>query len=352
MSVRKHTTGAAVALALSATLLTGCLSQSAKPQQDSAKARAERATTPDWITQLPQRNGMAYGVGSMEIYGSVTDAIKRAGDLARVDLVSQLRVTVSGDFSVDTQERSGTGRASEVQQNVRNYVRSQVPDVQLDEVQITETHSDGKYAYALAELDRAQAAARLRRQIGEIDEELRRIGAQQPQGSTLQQLQPLLPALKQFALRDKTSEQLALISTSRSGLALDDDLRALQQRISGLLDQLTVALVALDAGADAVAGGVLEALTQQGLRVENRASADLVFEVSATLSSKAQGGSHYVFADTRVTVRDAGGRALSSFSKQARGVSGLPDVARQTATRNVAALLGDELAVALVDKLR
>src|SRR5690606_23842774 len=111
------------------------------------------------------------------------------------------------------------------------------------------------------------------------------------------------------------SEQLALISTSRSGLALDDDLRALQQRISGLLDQLTVALVALDAGADAVAGGVLEALTQQGLRVENRASADLVFEVSATLSSKAQGGSHYVFADTRVTVRDAGGRALSSFSK-------------------------------------
>src|SRR5690606_25775778 len=102
MSFSKHKAGAAVALALSATLLAGCLPQYAKPQQDSANARDERAMTPDWITQLPQRNGMAYGVGSMEIYGSVTDAIKRAGDLARVDLVSQLRVTVSGDFSVDT----------------------------------------------------------------------------------------------------------------------------------------------------------------------------------------------------------------------------------------------------------
>lgn len=350
MTASRHIPAPLLALLLGLAL-TGCVSQPAKPSKDASE-RAARASTPDWISELPRQSGMAYGVGSMEIYGSLTDATKRAGDLARVDLVSQLRVTVSGDMTVDIQERSGSGRESDVQKNVRNYVRSQVPDVQLDDVQITETHSDGKYAYALAELDRSKAAARLRQQIAGIDEELRRIGAQQPQGTTLQQLQPLLPAMKQFALRDKTSDQLALVSTSRTGVALDDDLRALQQRISGLLDQLTVALVPLDAGAEEVAGGVLEALTRQGLRVENRAGADLVFEVSAVLSSKAQSGSHYVFADTRVTVRDAGGRALSSFSKQARGVSGLPEVARQTAARNVAGLLGDELAVTLVDKLR
>jgi len=42
---------------------------------------------------------------------------------------------------------------------------------------------------------------------------------------------------------------------------------------------------------------------------------------------------------------------LSSFSKQAKGVSGIEDVARQKAARNVAELLGEELAIALVDKI-
>lgn len=340
----------AVALAVGTLLLVGCGSQPTKSQ--TVSDRAESNTTPAWATQPPRKTGMAYGIGSMEIYGSATDAVQRAAELARIDLVSQLRVTVSGDFSSDITETSGTGPTTEVQRNVRSHARSQVPEVQLDEVVIRETHTDARYAYALAELDRQAAAARLHRAIDEQETELRRINALAPRGTTLQQLQPLLPALTVFAAREKNVEQLALVSTRRTSLALPNDLRLLQQRIDTLVDQLRVAIELLDRGAVEISGNVIEALTSQGLRVYDTEHADLIFHVNATLSHREQDRSHYVFIDSRVTIRDQQGRALSSFSKQARGVSGIESVARQTAARNVGQMLSAELAVTLVDHLR
>lgn len=335
-------------LAIAASATVGCLPQNSKPQND--QSAASQSASPSWLTNTPEMHGMAYGVGSIEVYGNKTEALKRAGELARIDLVSQLKVTVSGDFSSDITERSGSNRESEVQKVIRNHVRSQVPAVELDEAQIVKTHIDAQYAYALAELDRAKAAARLRRDLLEIDDQLQVIAAKQPQGTRLQQLQPLLPALTLFAKRDRIGERLALVSMDRRKPRLGDDLVALQDRINTLIDQLEVTISLQNDGAEEIGGGIIEALTNQGLRVAD-AGADLVFEVTAVLTSKQKNGSNYVFADSRVTIRDGGGRALSSFSKQAKGVSGLEEVARQKAARNVAKMLGQELAVALVDKI-
>jgi len=346
-SLLKNALQKTLVLAIAATATVACMPQNSKPQSDSA---AVSNGSPSWLTNTPEMPGMAYGVGSIEVYGNKTDALKRAGELARVDLVSQLKVTVSGDFSSDVTELSGTNRETEVRRVVRNYVRSQVPAAELDEAQIIKTHLDGQYAYALAELDRAQAAARLRRDIADIDEQLTDIAARQPQGTTLQQLQPLLPALTLFAKRERVGERLALVSMDRRQPRLDSDLQALQQRINVLIDRLQVSISLLDDGAEEIGGGIIEALTDQGMRVTNN-GADLIFEVNAVLSGKEQRGSFYVFADSRVTIRDGNGRALSSFSKQAKGVSGIEDVARQKAARNVAELLGEELAIALVDKI-
>lgn len=342
---------ATLTLGLAAGLLTGCVSGNSKPAKDVQQS-ARAAHMPDWVSQPPRQNGMAYGVGSMEIYGDVAAAVKRASELARVDLVSQLKVTVSGDFSNDTTEISGSGRETQVLRTVRNYVRSQVPPVELDDVVISDTYSDGKYAYALAELDRAQAAAHLRRDMLEVEQQITDIGNLQTSGTRLQQLQPLLPALKLYGKRERLAERLQLVSTSRHAEPLSADLLALQDRIYRQIDQLQVELVATDSGASEISGGVLEALTSQGLRVQEGAGADLRFDVSAALSSKAQDGNQYVFADARLIIRDGSGRVLSSFSKQAKGVSGVADVARQKAAREVAKLIGDELAVTLVDKIR
>lgn len=336
-------------LALAVSAGVGCMPHSSKPQDDSPAALSQ-AGAPSWLTNTPAMPGMAYGVGSIEVFGNKTDALKRAGELARVDLVSQLKVTVSGDFSSDVTEISGSNRDSEVRRVMRNHVRSQVAPVELDEAQIIKTHLDGRYAYALAELDRAKAAARLRRDISDVEQQLADIALLQPQGTRLQQLQPLLPALTLFAKRERIAERLALVSMDRRKPGLNGELQGLQQRIDQLIDQLQVTVSFEDDGAEEISGGIIEALTDQGLRLAD-AGADLVFEVNAVLSSKQQRGSFYVFADSRVTIRDGAGRALSSFSKQAKGVSGLQDVARQKAARNVAKLLGEELAVALVDKI-
>ncbi|WP_430460698.1 LPP20 family lipoprotein [Thalassolituus sp. LLYu03] len=349
--MNKRILTAMVALGLVTGLSSGCMSGNTRPAKDSTST-SKSARTPEWVTQPPQQRGMAYGVGSMEIYGDPAAAIKRATELARVDLVSQLKVTVTGDFSSDTTEISGTGRQTEVMRTVRNYVRSQVPPAELDDAAVSDTYTDSKIAYVLVALDRTQAAAHLRRDILDVEQAITDIGNQPTSGTRLQQLQPLLPALKLFAKREGLSERLQLVSMDRRAAPLSSELRALQDRIYGQIDQLQVELVAVDNGAVEIAGGVLEALTAQGLRIQAGGNADLRFEVAASLSNKAQSGNQYVFVDSRITILDGSGRVLSSFSKQAKGVSGLPEVARQKAAREVATLIGDELAVALVDKIR
>lgn len=307
---------------------------------------------PAWVTQPPQQAGMAYGVASMEIYGNPQAAIARATELARVDLISQLQVTVTGDFSSLQTMKSGTGQASEVRNSISNYVRSQVPTVELNEVRVSDTFVDGRIAYVLVELDRNKEAARLQQKISDLELRLLDLAGKPSAGSTLQQLQPLLPALKLLAEREQLVERLAFVSVSRQSFPALNDVQALQERIYALIDQLVVTVQYEDEGAQELKASLLEALTAQGLRVQDSHRADLSFKLSATLSSKIQGGSHYVFADTRVTILDGNNRVLSSFNKQAKGVSGIALKARQTAAHNAAKAIADELAVTLVDKIR
>lgn len=335
---------------LLAVALFASLSACSQAPASTDDGRGQGMQEPRWITNPPQVPGMAYGVGSMEIYGNKAEAMKRAVQLARVDMISQLKVTVSGDFTNTVEERSATGQESNVQRVMRNHVRSQVARTELDEVPVIKTHTDQTYAYALVELDRNQAAARLKRDMGKLDNELSGIAVLQPQGSSLQKLQPLLPALALFAQREQLNERLMLVSMDRQGEALTQPLMELQQRINGLISELQVSLELKNEDAMAMEGGMLEALTEQGLRI-SRSEPDLIFEISSSLSNRQQNGRMYAFADSRVVLKDGNGRVLSSFSKQARGVSSLADVARQKAAQAVAKLLAEELAVTLASRL-
>merc|ERR1711879_357827 len=294
----------------------------------------------------------------MGVLADPAAAIRRATELGRIDLLSQLRVTVSGDFSSTTTETSGTGKLTTVQKNVRNHVRSQVAPVELEDAVLSDSALANGFAYALVELDRTAAAARFRRLISAVDTELDDFAALTERANVSQQapldaLRSLLPALDVFARREALASQLELVSQNHQSPALSPEHRALQQQIFQRLDQLRVVLNPLNDSAVAMSGDVLEALTEQGLNISDRGNAaDLVMDLSTELSDKKQGGRVYVFATSRLTIRDAEGRALSSLSQTARGVSGLPDLARQKAAAAVAGLLGEELAATLVDKLR
>lgn len=335
--------------------LVACVANSPKTSSDVVskreKAQASLAT-PGWINSPPQKSGYAYGVGSGDLWGDKADAARRAGESARVNLVSQLRVTVSGDFSNTVQERKSTGKQTELVQTVQNTVRSQVPAVELDEVKITDTFFEKKFVYALAELDRVKAASRIKGQITDLEQQVVGINNLPRSGTTLQQLRVVLPALPLLAKRDRLADQLALVGTQRIKPALPNELQQIEQGIYALFNQLQVRISMTNAGAQEIAAGVVEGLTEQGIRISASGSYDLMIEVSANLRPVENKGSYFVFADSRVTIKDADNRVLSSFSKQAKGVSGYPDLAKAKAERSMANILAAELAVALIDRIK
>ena len=332
---------------MSLMLLVGCSSKSVSP---AVSGKSQKV--PHWISQPPQQAGMTYGARVMEVYSNPADAVKRATELGRVDLVSNLKVTVESNFSHSTTETSATDKTTQVQQNVSHYVRSQIPTAELDEVQVSETLVTDNWAYVLVELDRQQAASRLRRNIADIDTDLAAIAQQQPQGNKLQQLQPLLPALKLFAQREALSERLELVSVERRGAVLSAELKALEARIYQQIDGLVVNLEFTNAAAKQLEGSLLEALTAQGLRIQKGQAADLTFAVSGIHTQKQQRGNDYAFIDTQVVIKDSQQRVLNAFSKQAKGVSGMGNMAQQKAIIETAELITNELAVTLADKLR
>lgn len=328
--------------------LAACKSSPSKPSTAELKGAFD---TPEWVTNTPEQQGIAYGTGSADVWGDKNDAVRRAGEAARVNLVSQLRVTISGESSSDIQERKSTGKETELVQTMRNTIRSSVPAVELDEVKITESHVEGKLAYALAELDRQQAASRIRGQINSLEEQIITIDNRPREGSTLDQVRVLLPALQIFAQRERLADQYALVSMQRQKPVLSEELSSIQRQIYSLFDKLQIRMAMTDSGAQEIAAGVIEALTEQGMRINDQGQYDLLIEVSAVLRPIEKDGLHYVFADSRVTVKDSSSRTLSTFSRQAKGTSGHAELAQAKAEKSVASMLATELANALVDRI-
>lgn len=322
--------------------ITGCSQQSVS---------SALPTAPSWILQPPSEQGMAYGVGSMEIYADLASAVKRATDIARADLASQLRVTVTAQFSSSTTATRGAGE-SQMQQQLNHYVRSKIPATELDNIRTVETWQDGRFAYALVALNRHQEAANLRYQISELDTELDALAELQPQGNKLQQLQPLLPALTLLAKRQDLNDKLSFINDNGRTEPLPTNIKQLEQRIYQKIDQLSVGLTLNNAAAQQVKAELLEGFLQQGLKLQTQAElVDLRFVVAVQLQQQQRQGSYYSFATAQVQIEDAQGRVLNSFSQQAKGVSGMAQQAQQKALAQLSSLIGSELAATLVTKL-
>ena len=133
--------------------------------------------------------------------------------------------------------------------------------------------------------------------------------------------------------------------------ALSAELQQVEQSILDLFNQLRIRIGMKDQGARDIASGVIESLTEQGMRIDQSGAYDLLVEVSASLRPVEKSGSYFVFADSRVTIKDVEQRILSTFSKQAKGVSGYPELAKAKAEQSVASMLADELASALVERI-
>ena len=339
------------ALIAGAGLLSGCAT-TGKSDSVVPDSYVQADSYPEWVTNPPKRAGQVYGVGSMEVYGNPDQALKRASELARADLISQLRVTIASDSSSVIDEYSLNGETS-LQKSLRQAVSSRTDEVTLDELVIADTYVDNNYAYALAELDRTATAARLRSDMSLVEADLTSMAQQPVTGSSpLQRLQQQLPALDLFAKYDKLAEQFALVSESHRSPQLDDNLRSYRSGIMDDMKMLNVRLALQDKDARTLAPSLTQALTQQGLRISNAGTPDLIFEVAATLDEQRQDGNFYVFANASINVKDGGGNLLSAFSGKARGVSGLQQSAEDKAAEKLADIIAEELSASLAQRLQ
>ncbi|WP_417598757.1 LPP20 family lipoprotein [Oceanospirillum sp.] len=335
-------------LLLVAVALAGC---SSAPEQRLGEA-------PAWVDQLPQRAGYVYGVGSADNTGSESAAAENAKERARADLIRQMQVMVSGDFSSQTQLQMTDGQNTSFIEEVNDKVRSRIPEVELPGLgwsdswvnPVTKTH------YALAELNRHSAEARLAEQLAAIDLELEGKAlpaTETPTGqpvSRLDQARAAMPVLLRFAQRDKLVRQLRFVAESGfSRFAPDEALVNLRHELNRLVSSLRIQLSPVNTAARKLDASLAEEMTKLGLRLNasDDDEADLRLSYSLTMSSREVRRTHYVFARSAVQIRDSENRIMGSFDREAKGVSGMKDRAQHLAAKQLGTILSREVIDAL-----
>lgn len=329
--------------------LGGCLGGGPSvPAEDGASGGS--GGVPQWVTSPPSGGGYAYGVGSAEIYGDPASALNRAQDQARSELIKRLEVTVSGQTEARRARTTEDGE-SRVTRSIMDTVKSRIPETELANIEIAETHAKkgGDNAYALARLNRSEAEMNLIGEIDSIDARIREIAGQDPGGDRLQRLKALMPALPLLEERSQVLRKLQLVAERDPGHRLPSEFRALQDRIAGLLDSLVVVLRPKGESTRKMDSTLRKALADEGVQVREGGSGDLVLRYEAGLRTVRRDGRNFVFADGNVTVLDGGGNVIDEFQERVKAGSVDEGVARDRAVGRLAEGLGSKLGESLLD---
>jgi len=338
---------ASLALPLSGCLGGGVAVKEAEPETGDASG------PPEWALSVPSGDGMAYGVGSAEVYTDPTSALNRAQDQARTELVKRLEVTVSGE-TVSRQSRTTENGQSRVTRSIMDTVRSQVQDTELGNIEIAETHVDrgGETAYALARLNRTRAEMDLIGELREIDEAIREVDRTPARADTLEQLRALMPALPMLAERESVHRKLSLVAAGNPGHRMPAEFRQLEDRIAGLLDSLVVVLRPGGEPSRKMDSTLRRALSDEGVQVRESGDGDLVLRYDGGLRTVQRDGRNFVFADGNATVLDRTGRVIAEFQERVKAGSVDPGIARDRAVGKLAQGLGEKLAGSLLESFK
>lgn len=338
-----------LAVAAAILALVGC--GGSKPATEAAGSGGD--SLPGWVNKPPEEPGKVHAVGSAPIIaGSEGRALSQAKEAARLELMKQLRVTVSGTTESRTRQKVAEGK-SQLTRSLREAVRSQVSDVQLEGIEVTETvaHKATESAYALARLDRAQAEMRINNRIEELDGRLAGFTDKGRSGARLDRLQALMPALPLLEERRKLNERLRMVSEQARGEPLPEELEGLEGRVLDLLDQVRVTLQAEGEVGQQMESELVEHLTEAGIQAEVGTGGDLQLRYSAELRERKHDDTHFVTATGRVSVLDDEGRIITEFNAKEKGGSGDAGTARDRAVAELAVALGQQLGERLLDSL-
>lgn len=340
--------GGLLSLLFAVAILTGC--SSAPEKKDGAM--------PAWVNTLPERSGYVYGVGSADNTGSASNAAENAKERARADLIRQMQVLISSEFSSATQLEMSGGATTGFVEQVNDKVRSRIPEVELPDLRWTDSWVNPETGthYALVELNRRAAEAKLSEQLSALDLELEEQDlpkTRTPDGtpvSRIDQVRQAMPVMALFAKRDKLIAQLQFVAESDFGrFAPDEDLVELRQALNSLIGSLRISLSPGNSAARVLDASLAEEMTQLGLKLTTSgdAEADLRLTYSLEMSKKEVNRTHYVFARSAVQIRDSQNRIIGAFDREAKGVSGLEDRAQHLAAKQLGSILAKEVIDAL-----
>lgn len=339
----------AVFILLNSLVLTGCLA-STPPASQTAKSNAG-TPKPAWVHNPPSQVGYAYGQASAEIYGSEARALETAQELAKADLLANLRVRIESSTNYSKQASLEFGGATKLQENFNQTIRSSTPPVELTGLQITETwvNPNGKEAWALAQLNTNQAINQLLGELNQLEDRVLARGTQ-PQAAKLERIRYLKPSIEDLVQRQKILEQLAFLgATTLVDANKKQAVEQLELEVAQVLASLGVQVSATSAAQELTAG-LSQALTDLGFNLVTH-SADLHLQLDAKFSQINRGGLIYIDATANSKISTAAGRVVQAIQASSRGVSSEASAAKAKAQTELTQDLANSLITTLYQNL-
>ncbi|MEC8359739.1 MAG: hypothetical protein VXZ92_08120, partial [SAR324 cluster bacterium] len=150
-------------------LLVGC---GGSPAVTSKPTKTPTLPAPVWLIQPPIETGFLYGTGSAEVYaGDQAGAAARAKDMARLELVKQIEVNISGELEQEITETLQNNK-SELTERLRQSVKGKVTSFKLSHVMNVDSYFDesNKQVSILVRLDVNKELQSLHSRIEVIDQ--------------------------------------------------------------------------------------------------------------------------------------------------------------------------------------
>ena len=205
-----------------------------------AQAPPTAAPRPEWVESLPEAPGRLYALGTADLTGNVGQAVTRASDRARLEVVSRLRASVKGKTSVMTRtselQREGGKALGYGERRVQDDVSVSARAEDLPGLVVERTFVDqrGGTVYALAYLDLVQAGTALASRLANVQEARSRV-----QDELTRQARWRLRKIKDDL--DRLDEAINLLSLTGTGLNLRSVLRSERGLVEARLADLAKA---------------------------------------------------------------------------------------------------------------
>jgi hypothetical protein len=330
--------------------ISGCMSSSVTGVKTTDAGNGEDSI-PSWVYSPPELGGYVYGVGMASIYSTPAEAMQRAKENSRVELIKQLKVKVSGETQASVKREIDQGK-SKITRTVFNYARSSIEETELPGIKVINTavSRKDKQAFALAELNRTEAEMDLSDKLESLEKQIDIISSQPLSGSKIKDIKKLIPALKLIEKRNRIVSDLKLVSTmSDEELEKESHIR-LKSKIAELIDSLVI-VIKPDSSGENLSSGIRKALSDQGVRVRMGGEGDLYLKLSASLNTVFRDGIYFTFATGQASVMEKNNDIISEFSTKVKDGSGDKNLSVKRAVEKLADELGNSVAKGIFDSV-